>query len=187
MPEVPNASSDCSKKGLSAGKSCSFTCNDNFEMKGDATVSCKDDNSDFIGELTQLPTCEKIVTGEDCWEEGEQYYGTADTTADGKKCDPWTNAQGGWHMYDDAGEYDRDVYDAFFYDVDQPDLNVPSPAGSYCRNYKKDPKGPYCFVGAVDQESGTIQREILKGNILTKQPHFEYCNIPKCPGNNSHP
>jgi hypothetical protein len=129
----------------------------------------------------------ELIPGETCWEEGELFNGITDTTASGKKCDPWSNASGGWHMYDDAGEYDREVYDAFFYDVDQPDLNVPPPAGNYCRNYKKDPNGPYCFIGAEHLEAGTIQREIMNGNILTKQPHFEYCNVPKCPGKNSHP
>jgi len=71
MPEVPNASRVCptypgNRPWLEVRKSCSFTCNDNFEMKGDATVFCKDKNNDFIGELTELPTCEKKVTVTPC-------------------------------------------------------------------------------------------------------------------------
>jgi len=123
------------------------------------------------------PLCEEEhIRGETCWVEGEQFAGTTvDTAANGKKCDPWSNDHAGWHYYDDTAEYNNKWYDPFYVDYDE------STAGSWCRNYKSDPNGPYCFVGAVEVTDEYVKEEILKGNILTTQDHFEYCDIPKCP------
>jgi len=123
---------------------------------------------------------EDLIPGETCWEEGKQFMGTTfDTAADGRKCDTWSDDHEPWHYYDDSGKYNADRFDPFYYDMDD-DL-----AKSYCRNYKIDPNGPYCFIGEAESSFTKVAADIRKGNILTTQEHFVYCDIPKCPKNDN--
>jgi len=119
---------------------------------------------------------EDLIPGETCWEEGKQFTGTTfDTAADGRKCDPWSGDDEAWHYYDESGMYDKSRFDQLYYDL------MDGLAESYCRNYKLDPKGPYCFIGVEESSFTEVADEIQKGNILSSQEHFVYCDIPKCP------
>jgi len=126
-----------------------------------------DDNNDVV----------ELIPGKTCWKEGEQFMGTTvTTTASGQTCDDWHTDTVAWHLYDDEGDYVKSMYDTALEDI-QDDT-----AGNYCRNYKEDPNGPYCFVGATYVDYEMAFREIsYNGNILSSQDHFEYCDIPKCP------
>jgi hypothetical protein len=115
-----------------------------------------------------------LIPGVTCWVPGEDFNGVQDKTASGRTCDTWSSDTKHWHYYNDEAVYDEIIYTRF--------MNGKMEDKNYCRNYRNDPKGPYCLVGAEKTNwDGVVQQQIAAGNTLTTQDHFEYCDIPKCP------